>query len=99
MKQPDSREVLTRRTLLQSGLGAGVLLARPMAAFATAPPGFDQWRDGFRARALAKGISEATYARVMGRIEPDMSVFKPMQKKQDVNAQILHYIDTRGSDW
>src|SRR5712671_3772020 len=99
MKQPDSREVLTRRTLLQSGLGAGVLLARPMAAFATAPPGFDQWRDGFRARALAKGISEATYARVMGRIEPDMSVFKQMQKQPEFNEQIWQYINRRVSDW
>ena len=33
---------------------------------------------GFRAHALAKGISEATWTRVMGRIEPDMSVFKEM---------------------
>src|SRR6266849_5687252 len=99
MKQPDSRKGLTRRTLLQSGLGAGVLLARPMAAFATAPPGFDQWRDGFRARALAKGISDATYARVMGRIEPDMSVFKQMQKQPEFNEQIWQYINRRVSDW
>jgi membrane-bound lytic murein transglycosylase B len=99
MKQPDSRKVLTRRALLQSTLSAGALLVRPMAAFATAPPGFDQWRDGFRARALAKGISEATYARVMGRIEPDMSVFKQMQKQPEFNEQIWQYVNRRVSDW
>src|ERR1700730_14639228 len=99
MKQSDSRKVLSRRALLQSTLSAGTLLASPMAAFATAPPGFDQWRDGFRARALAKGISEATYTRVMGRIEPDMSVFKQMQKQPEFNEQIWQYINRRVSDW
>src|ERR1700726_612029 len=99
MKQPDSRKVLSRRALLQSTLSAGTLLASPMAAFATAPPGFDQWRDGFRARALAKGISEATYTRVMGRIEPDMSVFKQMQKQPEFYEQIWQYINRRVSDW
>src|SRR6266581_1493473 len=99
MKQPDSLKTLTRRALLQSGLGAGALLAQPIAAFAAAPPGFDQWRDGFRARALAKGISDATYTRVMGRIEPDMTVFKQMQKQPEFNEQIWQYINRRVSDW
>src|SRR5467141_1721410 len=99
MKQPDSLKALTRRALLQSGLGAGALLACPIAAFAAAPPGFDQWRDGFRARALAKGISDATYTRVMGRIEPDMTVFKQMQKQPEFNEQIWQYINRRVSDW
>src|SRR3981189_3960141 len=99
MKQPDSSKALTRRALLQSGLGAGALLAHPMTALAAAPPGFDQWRDGFRARALAKGISDATYTRVMGRIEPDMSVFRQMQKQPEFNEQIWQYVNRRASDW
>ena len=80
MKQHDSRIAPTRRALLQASIGAGALLATPLAVFAAPPPGFDQWRDNFRARALAKGISDATWTRVMGRIEPDMSVFRQMQK-------------------
>src|SRR3979409_465585 len=99
MKPSDSLQTLTRRALLRSGLGAGALLAHPFAAFAAAPPGFDQWRDGFRARALAKGISEATWTRVMGRIEPDMSVFRQMQKQPEFNEQIWQYINRRVSDW
>ena len=70
-----------------------------MPAFAAAPPGFDQWRDNFRARALAKGISDATYTRVMGRIEPDMSVFRQMQKQPEFNEQIWQYVNRRASDW
>src|ERR1700716_2277215 len=99
MKQSDSLKTPTRRALLRSGFGAGALLAHPIAAFAAAPPGFDQWRDGFRARALAKGISDATYTRVMGRIEPDMSVFKQMQKQPEFNEQIWQYVNRRVSDW
>jgi lytic murein transglycosylase len=107
MKQPDSLrarspQARTRRALLRSGLyaglGAGVLLAYPVAAFA-APPGFDQWRDRFRAKALAKGVSEATYSRVMGHIEPDMSVFKQMQRQPEFNEEIWQYINRRVSDW
>src|ERR1700735_5256528 len=99
MKQPDSLQTPTRRALLRSGLGAGVLLASPLAASAAAPPGFDQWRDGFRARALAKGVSDATYTRVMGRIEPDMTVFKQMQHQPEFNEETWQYINGRVSDW
>jgi len=99
MEQPDSLRTPTRRTVLRSGLAAGAVLAHPLAALAAAPPGFDQWRDGFRARALAKGISDATYTRVMGRIEPDMSVFRQMQKQPEFNEQIWQYINRRVSDW
>ncbi len=99
MKRSDSRNSLTRRALLQSAVGASALLALPGSAFATAPAGFDQWRDGFRARALAKGVSAATYSRVMGRIEPDMSVFKQMQRQPEFYEQIWQYVNRRASDW
>ncbi|MGY3615039.1 lytic murein transglycosylase [Bradyrhizobium sp. USDA 10063] len=98
MKQLDSLKFPTRRTFLQGSIATGSLLAGPLAVLA-APPGFDQWRDNFRARALAKGISEATWTRVMGRIEPDMSVFRQMQKQPEFNEQIWQYINRRVSDW
>jgi lytic murein transglycosylase len=99
MNQPDSPHTPTRRAVLRSGLGAGVLLMRPIAALAAAPPGFERWRDGFRSHALAKGISEATWTRVMGRIEPDMSVFSEMQSQPEFDEQIWQYINRRVSDW
>src|ERR1700712_5970941 len=98
MKQPDSRNSPSRRALLQAGLGATALLASPLAALA-APAGFDAWRDHFRSRALAKGISEATWNRVMGRIEPDMSVFKQMRNQPEFHEQVWQYINRRVSDW
>src|SRR5437773_1003541 len=99
MKQPDSPDAPTRRALLQGGIGAGALLVTGLPALAAAPPGFDTWRDSFRSRALAKGISDATWTRVVGRIEPDMSVFKQMQKQPEFHEQIWQYINRRVSDW
>src|SRR3954469_8606177 len=95
--------MLSRRSFLKSSLlapaaGATALSILPDIASA-APPGFDQWRDTFRARATAKGISDATYTRVMGRIEPDMSVFKQMQRQPEFYEQIWQYINRRVSDW
>ena len=63
-------------------MGGAAVLALPFNAHA-APPGFDAWRDDFRARALAKGISDATWTRAMARVEPDMSVFKELRNQPD----------------
>ena len=35
----------------------------------------------------------------MGRIEPDMSVFKQMQRQPEFNEEIWQYINRRVSDW
>src|ERR1700722_13690961 len=98
MKPFDSPSTPTRRTLLRSGFAFGTLLAHPLAAFA-APPGFDQWREAFRARALAEGITEATWTRAMGHVEPDMSVFKEMHNQPEFNEEVWQYINRRVSDW
>jgi len=99
MKQPDSLKSPARRAVLKAALAAGVTLGTPLGALAASPPGFDQWRDNFRARALAKGISEATWNRCMGRVEPDMSVFRQMRNQPEFHEQIWQYINRRVSDW
>jgi len=99
MRQVDSSLFLTRRALLRSGLAIAALLARPLPARAAAPAGFDEWRQSFRARALANGISEATWNRAMGRVEPDMSVFKEIRNQPEFNEQIWQYVNRRVSDW
>src|SRR5579863_385474 len=99
MAQPDSREWPTRRALLGSGVAVSAVFANPLAAFAAAASGFEQWREGFRARALAKGITDATWTRVMGRIAPDMSVFKELRSQPEFKEEIWQYINRRVSDW
>lgn len=103
MAKPDSWKTPTRRALLRgglvTGLSAGALLARPSLSFAATPRGFEQWRDSFRAHALAKGVSETTWTRVMGRIEPDMSVFRELQDQPEFSEELWQYINRRVSDW
>ncbi len=96
MDQADPR--LTRRAVLQSSLAvsAATLLAGGAAAV---PAGFDAWRETFRVRARARGISDATYTRVMNRVEPDMSVFNQMRSQPEFHEQIWQYINRRVSDW
>src|SRR5262245_44638157 len=99
MSQPDSLENPTRRALLRSALSAAAILAFPFPARAATPAGFDQWRDGLRQRALARGITEATWNRAMGRVEPDMSVFKQIRSQPEFTEQTWQYINRRVSDW
>ncbi len=89
----------TRRALLGSGLAASALFLDPFVALAATPPGFEQWRDRFRTHALAKGISDATWTRVMGRIEPDMSVFRELGNQPEFKEELWQYINRRVSDW
>ena len=99
MDDSDSRMMMTRRSLLQAAAGASAFLATPATAFAAASAGFDAWRDGFEAKARARGISDQTYRNVMGRIEPDMSVFQKMRKQPEFHEQVWQYINRRVSDW
>ena len=97
METLDSRIRFSRRGVLQY-LGAAAILT-PFPALAATPAGFAEWRDKFRTRALAKGISETTWTRCMGRIEPDMSVFKQMRNQPEFHEKTWQYINRRASDW
>ena len=73
---------LSRRACLRSGFAAAASFALPFDAFAqSAAQPFEQWVESFRARAKARGISDATYNRVMGGLKPDMGVFA-LQRSQ-----------------
>ena len=99
MSKAQSPKSSTRRALLRTGLGAAVLLATPFTARSATPAGFDRWRESFRSRALAKGISEATWNRAMGRVEPDMTVFEQITSEPEFTEEIWQYINRRVSDW
>src|SRR4030095_2394345 len=91
---------LTRRQALGAALGvAGAAFAPLWPAQAASPPGFDEWRDRFRTRALARGVSDQTYTRVMGRIEPDMRVFAQVRAQPEFSEQLWQSTTRRVSDW
>ena len=61
--------------------------------------GFEQWVEAFRARARARGISDATYTRVMSNIKPDTAVFELNRSQPEFNEQVWQYLNRRVSDW
>jgi len=91
-----SRRTFVLRTLL--GASAGAVIPFDVSA-QTASGSFEAWRDAFRQRAAARGVSEATYGRVMGAIKPDTSVYAQIRSQPEFNEALWQYINRRVSDW
>ncbi len=53
----------------------------------------------FRAKALARGISGATYDRVMTGLKPDMGVFALQRSQPEFKEQLWQYLNRRVSEW
>jgi membrane-bound lytic murein transglycosylase B len=60
---------------------------------------FEAWREAFGHRAAARGVSEATYRRVMDGIKPDTSVYSEIRSQPEFNEALWQYINRRASDW
>jgi lytic murein transglycosylase len=80
------------------GASAGAVIPFDVRA-QTASGSFEAWRDAFRQRAAARGVSEATYGRVMGAIKPDTSVYAQIRSQPEFNEALWQYINRRVSDW
>jgi lytic murein transglycosylase len=92
VRSPDRRRFLA----LAAGLtAAGLVPARAQVAERS----FADWVRLFRPQALARGVSAATYDRVMSTIEPDTSVYASDKAQPEVQEPIWRYIDRRTSDW
>ena len=91
---------VARRTLIATALSGAASLALGARAFAqSAAEPFPKWVETFRPKARAKGISDATYTRVMGNLKPDESVFTAIRSQPEFNQQLWQYINRRVSDW
>jgi peptidoglycan lytic transglycosylase B len=60
---------------------------------------FGTWVEHFRARTLARGVSDATYTRVLGNIKPDMDVFALEGAQPEFEEELWQYLNIRVSDW
>jgi peptidoglycan lytic transglycosylase B len=88
---------LGRREFLAAACAApALLLASRVAA---APAAFDHWVAAFRPRALARGISEATYDRVMSAVSPDTRVLDLIHNQDEFKEPLWQYLHRRVSDW
>jgi membrane-bound lytic murein transglycosylase B len=79
--------------------GALAALVRPRPAGAKEQATFDQWIAVFQAKALARGITAETYARVMSGLKPDTTGLTAINEQPEFNEQLWQYLNRRVSDW
>jgi membrane-bound lytic murein transglycosylase B len=60
---------------------------------------FDAWVAAFRAKAEARGITAATYTRVMAGLKPDMTGLEAIRNQPEFHEQLWQYLNRRVSDW
>jgi len=87
-----------RRDLLLGAACALACLAIPRLAQAQSPA-FQNWVNRFRPKALARGVSEATFDRVMSALKPDTSVYDLLNNQDEFNEQLWQYLNRRVSDF
>lgn len=91
----------SRRQLLFAGAalaGAGAVGIGAAEAQQAARP-FEVWIGEFRARARARGISDAVYDKVTRGLEPDTSVYAKDSAQPEFREQLWQYLNRRISDW
>jgi membrane-bound lytic murein transglycosylase B len=91
---------IARRTVLVAALSA--LAASSIAGTSLAQSSrltFVQWVERFRPRARARGVSEATYSRVMRAVKPDTEVYALQRSQPEFREPMWQYVNRRVSDW
>jgi lytic murein transglycosylase len=101
MIDPDGRKQgVSRRESMRLIAGAAAALAASGPARAQGSrAAFDRWVEAFRARALKRGVSDATYTRVMRGLVPDNSVFAELRNQPEFHEKLWQYLNRRVSDW
>lgn len=87
----------TRRAFL-IGAGALALVGQDAIAQSAKQP-FEAWVVQFRARARARGITDAVYDRVTGDLRPDTSVYAKERAQPEFREQLWQYLNRRISEW
>ena len=97
---PPHDSTLTRRGLLTVAAASAMAVALPgrLEAQKASQP-FEQWVAAFRSQAVARGVSGATYDRVMTGIKPDMGVFALQASQPEFREQLWQYLNRRVSEW
>ncbi|HET7410391.1 MAG TPA: lytic murein transglycosylase [Paracoccaceae bacterium] len=72
--------------------------AAPPAAAEPQPASFAEWREGFRARALAAGISASTFDRAFAGVAPNATVLERDAYQPEFTRPIWEYLDSAVSD-
>ena len=96
---PEVKTPANRRAFLLGSVATTLaLVSGPARAQSTRMP-FEQWVNAFRAKAVARGVSEETYNRVMGAVKPDTAVYALVARQDEFAEQLWQYLNRRVSDW
>jgi lytic murein transglycosylase len=87
---------LTRRGALAAGAGAAIALATPARAQGGDLSAF---LERFKARARARGVSDATYARATAGLTMDPEVLELQRRQAEFTDQLWQYLNRRVSEW
>lgn len=92
--------LVSRRQALAGLLSAAALPPVPSLVHAEpAAAQFASWVAAFERKARARGISAATYRRVMDAIVPDTSVYALDKAQPEFRETLWQYLNRRVSDW
>lgn len=89
---------IARRDLLRSLAGGIATLAIAASPALARSQSFEEWRAGFRPRALQRGISPEVYDRTMA-IKPDTSVYALKRAQPEFKEELWQYLNRRVSEW
>jgi lytic murein transglycosylase len=93
------RDSPARRVFLRAALSAAACLVGGTVSAQSARQSFAQWVEHFRARARARGISDATYDKVMHDLKPDTRVYALDRAQPEFHEEVWQYLNRRVSDW
>lgn len=77
---------------------AAAFCAGPLGAQTPQMP-YAQWLRRLRARARERGVSEATFARVMADVKLDTAVYQLERAQPEFSEQLWQYLNRRVSEW
>jgi len=60
--------------------------------------GFERWVITFRPKAIARGVPQATYTRIMSGIKPDTAVYALVARQDEFTEELWQYLNRRVSD-
>jgi lytic murein transglycosylase len=89
----------SRRRIVASLGGLMLAVPRLPARAQTAAEPFPRWVERFRDRARARGVSDSTYARVIGSVKPDTSVYAFDRAQPEFQEKLWQYLNRRVSEW
>src|SRR5258705_13468141 len=90
-------DAITRRTVITGALASLTVggASRAQSSHLT----FAQWVATFQSRARARGVSDATYDRVMTGLKPDTSVYVLDRAQPEFHEELWQYLNRRVSEW